>query len=58
MGMAASNPPGRGVPEERAMEVNIPRPALGIVEGARYIVHLGVLLLFMFVFVSVGDALL
>ena len=58
MGMAASNPPGRGVPEGRAMEVNIPRPALGIVEGARYSVHLGVLLLFIFVFVSVGDALL
>ena len=33
--MAASPPPGRSAPEGSAMEVNTPRPALGIVEGAR-----------------------
>ena len=58
MGTAPSPPGGMGVPVGRGIEVNTPRPALGIVEGARYSVHLGVLLLFIFVFVSVGDALL
>lgn len=41
MGTAPSPPGGMGVPVGRGIEVNTPRPALGIVEGARYSVHSG-----------------